>query len=65
MFSSDYFPTEYFNEYFKVTGVVSTRPSGGGSVDVNLRELKRFQLNEDDETILEFVVAFVLSQGSK
>ena len=68
MFSSSYFAPEYFNEYFKVTGSVTTIGGGHGAwyeVDVNQDELRQFNLKRDDEVILEFMIAFVLSQGSK
>jgi len=61
MFSSSYFTPEYFNEYFKVTGEVIELPSGGFGVNVNKRGPSQFHLNREDEDILEFVIAFVLS----
>ena len=62
MFSSPYFNPEYFNEYFKVTGDLFDDGGGNSRVRVNQRELKAFNLEQDDEDILEFVVAFVLSR---
>ncbi len=63
MFSSAYFPQEYFNEYFKITGeVIRHEDDGGSSVSVNWQQLKALKLRKGDEDILEFIVAFVLSR---
>ncbi len=61
MFSSSYFTPQYFNEYFKITGDVVDDGGGNSKVRVNQRELMAFKLDQDDQDILEFVVAFVLS----
>ena len=61
MFSSSYFTPDYFNEYFKVTAEITDDGGSGSKVTVNQRELMAFNLEQDDQDILEFVVAFVLS----
>jgi len=66
VFSSSYFSPEYFGEYFKITGEVTyiDTPGGGGgkAVNVNQRQLRALKLGKDDQDILEFIVAFVLSR---
>jgi hypothetical protein len=61
MFRSNYFTPWYFNEYFKIRGEV-TGGGGGRKVSVNLEDLKALNLEQDDEEIMEFIVAFVLSR---
>ena len=66
MFSSSYFNQEYFGEYFKITGdvIIIEEPEGGSGskgVTVNWQELKALGLNRDDQEVVEFIVAFVLS----
>lgn len=67
MFSSAYFSSEYFNEYFKITGeIIPIDEGGSGSgskgVQVNWRELQLLGLHKDDQEVMEFIVAFVLSR---
>jgi len=63
MFTSLYFNPEYFNEYFKIAGKVISLPGGGGGgVEVNQAELGALGLNHEDEEILAFIVAFVLTR---
>lgn len=67
MFSSSYFAQEYFNDYFKITGEVYELPDvtgggGGKAVQVNWQEIQALGLRKDEEEILEFIVAFVLSR---
>lgn len=64
MFSSLYFTPKYFNEYFKITGDVIDDGGGNSSVHVNWQQLKALRLGKDDQDILEFIVAFVLSRST-
>ena len=66
MFNSGHFAPDYFGEHFKpIKGEVYVPPGGGGGfwVNVDQTDLKAFKLKQEDEEILEFVVAFVLSRG--
>ncbi len=69
MFSSAFFTPKYFNKYFKITGEIldiGVVPSGGGGgqagVIVNQSQLRALGLRKDDQDVLEFIVAFVLSR---
>lgn len=65
MFSSSYFEPSYFNEYFKITPTDIVLPDDlGGSAAkvVDYKEIRKLNLDRDDQDILEFIVAFVTNQ---
>lgn len=66
MFSSSHFAPDHFGEHFKITGQVIIIPDegGGGSkgMVVDYAELRRLNLRKEDEEILEFIVAWVMSR---
>ena len=63
MFPSGYFSPEYFNEYFEAIIVVVIPVAGGGGGGVrNWYKRNEISLPNEDEEIIDFIVAFVLSR---
>lgn len=66
MFSSSFFSPEFFGDHFKITtGEIIQLPDalGGGSGKVvDFAAIRKLNLDKDDQDILEFIVAYVISQ---